>query len=91
MSTESSPESAELKRFKRENAELRLSNGILGDRLRVLRSGGTRSPTYQIVDYIDVHKVRFAVEQICRVPDEHGITIPPSTYYTLAAHSRPPR
>lgn len=38
-----------------------------------------------IVDYIDVHKVRFGVEQICRVLTEHGIMISPSTYYARSA------
>lgn len=34
-----------------------------------------------IVAYIDAYKVRFGVEQICRVLTEHAITISPSTYY----------
>lgn len=29
--------------------------------------------------------MRFGVEQICRVPTEHGITISPSTYYARSA------
>lgn len=36
-------------------------------------------------DYIDIHKVRFAVEQICRVLTELGITISPSTCYAPSA------
>lgn len=55
------------------------------DRLGVLRSGGARPPTYLIVDYINVHKVRFGVEQIGRVLTEHGIAVSPSTYYARSA------
>ena len=78
-------ESAEVKRLKREVAELRRANEILGDRLGVFRSGGARPPTFLIVAYIDEFKVHFGVEQICRVLTEHGITISPSTYYTRSA------
>jgi putative transposase len=38
-----------------------------------------------IVAYIDVYKVQFGVEQICRVLTEHAITISPSTYYARCA------
>jgi len=34
-----------------------------------------------IVAYIVAYKLRFGVEQICRVLTEHAITISPSTYY----------
>lgn len=38
-----------------------------------------------IVAYIDAYKLRFGVEQICRVLTEHGTTIFPSTYYSRSS------
>ena len=34
-----------------------------------------------MIAFIDAHRERFGVEPICRVLDEHGCKIAPSTYY----------
>ncbi|MEV0348922.1 IS3 family transposase [Nonomuraea sp. NPDC050680] len=80
-------ESAELKRLRRENAELRRANEILKAASNFLR-GRARPATHALVTFIDQHADVFGVEPICRVLTEHGCPISTSTYY--AAKNRPP-
>ncbi|MFI6631485.1 IS3 family transposase [Nonomuraea fuscirosea] len=80
-------ESAELKRLRRENAELRRANEILKAASGFLR-GRARPATHALVTFIDQHAGVFGVEPICRVLTEHGCPISTSTYY--AAKNRPP-
>ncbi|WP_309114768.1 IS3 family transposase [Saccharothrix sp.] len=79
-------ESAELKRLKREVAELKRANEILKSAAGFLR-GGARPPRATVIDYIDRHEQEFGVEPICRVLRRAGVAIAPSTYY--AAKARP--
>ncbi|WP_235925921.1 IS3 family transposase [Actinokineospora pegani] len=79
-------ESAELKRLKREVAELKRANEILRSAATFFR-GGARPPHATVIDYIDRHKQEFGVEPICRVLRQAGVAIAPSTYY--AAKARP--
>ncbi|MEV5712202.1 IS3 family transposase [Actinoallomurus sp. NPDC052274] len=79
-------ESAELKRLRRENAELRRANEILKAAAGFLR-GRARPAIQVLIAFIDAFKKVFGVEPICRVLSEHGTKIAPSTYY--AARSRP--
>ncbi|MFE0631231.1 IS3 family transposase [Streptomyces sp. NPDC058864] len=79
-------ESAELKRLKKENAELKRANDILKAAAFFLR-GRARPDTHRLVAFIDEHRDRFGgVEPICRVLTEHYCKIAPSTYY--AHHKR---
>ncbi|MFE4874299.1 IS3 family transposase [Streptomyces sp. NPDC056682] len=79
-------ESAELKRLKKENAELKRANDILKAAAFFLR-GRARPATHELVAFIDEHKDRFGgVEPICRVLTDHDCKIAPSTYY--AHHKR---
>ncbi|MFJ5220906.1 IS3 family transposase [Streptomyces sp. NPDC088354] len=79
-------ESAELKRLKKENAELKRANEILKAAAFFLH-GRARPATHALVAFIDEHKGRFGgVEPICRVLTEHSCKIAPSTYY--AHHKR---
>ncbi|WP_327375413.1 IS3 family transposase [Streptomyces sp. NBC_01216] len=79
-------ESAELKRLKKENAELKRANEILKAAAFFLR-GRARPATHTLVAFIDEHKGRFGgVEPICRVLTMHDCKIAPSTYY--AHHQR---
>ncbi|MFF9221156.1 IS3 family transposase [Streptomyces viridosporus] len=79
-------ESAELKRLKKENAELKRANEILKAAAFFLR-GRARPATHTLVAFIDEHKGRFGgVEPICRVLTDHDCKIAPSTYY--AHHKR---
>ncbi|MFF3951511.1 IS3 family transposase [Streptomyces sp. NPDC001902] len=81
-------ESAELKRLRKENAELKRANEILKAASGFLR-GRARPATHTLVTFIDEYRNRFGgVEPICTVLTEHGLSIAPSTYY--AAKSRPP-
>ncbi|MEV0597668.1 IS3 family transposase [Nonomuraea cavernae] len=80
-------ESAELKRLRRENAELRRANEILKAASGFLR-GRARPAAHALVTFIDQHAGVFGVEPICRVLTEHGCPISTSTYY--AAKRRPP-
>ncbi|MET8566282.1 IS3 family transposase [Streptomyces flaveolus] len=74
-------ESAELKRLKKENAELKRANEILKAAAFFLR-GRARPATHTLVAFIDEHKGRFGgVEPICRVLTAHDCKIAPSTYY----------
>lgn len=85
-STGSAPESAEFKRLKWENAELRRANELLGEPVSVFRSGGARSPTFLIVDYIDAHKLRFAGRaDLPRAHRARPSCSPESTYYARFA------
>ncbi|MBO2458105.1 IS3 family transposase [Actinomadura violacea] len=79
-------DSVELKRLKRENAELRRANEILKAAAGFLR-GRARPAAQVLTAFIDAFKKVFGVEPICRVLSEHGTKIAPSTYY--AAKSRP--
>ncbi|MEV7020441.1 IS3 family transposase [Streptomyces sp. NPDC093991] len=79
-------ESAELKRLKKENAELKRANEILKAAAFFLR-GRARPATHTLVAFIDEHKDRFGgVEPICRVLTMHDCKIAPATYY--AHHKR---
>ncbi|MEU0914590.1 IS3 family transposase [Streptomyces althioticus] len=79
-------ESAELKRLKKENAELRRANEILKAAAFFLR-GRARPATHALVAFIDEHRDRFGgVEPICRVLSAHDCKIAPATYY--AHHKR---
>ncbi|MFD9044885.1 IS3 family transposase [Streptomyces bottropensis] len=81
-----SEESAELKRLKKENAELKRANDILKAAAFFLR-GRARPATHTLVAFIDEHKDRFGgVEPICRALTDHDCKIAPSTYY--AHHKR---
>ncbi|WP_326756765.1 IS3 family transposase [Streptomyces hirsutus] len=81
-----SEESAELKRLKKENAELKRANDILKAAAKFLR-GRARPATHTLVAFIDEHRDRFGgVEPICRVLTDHDCKIAPSTYY--AHHKR---
>ncbi|MFG3196083.1 IS3 family transposase [Streptomyces sp. NPDC048208] len=83
MTTE---ESAELKRLKKENGELKRANEILKAAAFFLR-GRARPATHALVAFIDEHRDRFGgVEPICRVLTEHDCKIAPATYY--AHHKR---
>ncbi|MFI7431745.1 IS3 family transposase [Micromonospora sp. NPDC049836] len=83
-----SEESAELKRLRRENAELRRANEILKAASGFIR--GRARPAYDtLVSFVDEHRHRFGgVEPICRVLRRHGLQITPSGYW--AAKKRPP-
>ncbi|MFJ8828389.1 IS3 family transposase [Streptomyces sp. NPDC102467] len=79
-------ESAELKRLKKENTELKRANEILKAAAFFLR-GRARPATHALVAFIDEHRDRFGgVEPICRVLTEHDCKIAPATYY--AHHKR---
>ena len=71
-----SEESAEIRRLKRENAELRRANEILKAASAFFASRA-RPPTDTLVKFIAGHKARFGVEPICRVLIEHGCPIAP--------------
>ncbi|MFE9804339.1 IS3 family transposase [Streptomyces goshikiensis] len=76
-----SEESAELKRLKKENAELRRANDILKAAAFFLR-GRARPATHALVTFVDESKGRFGgVEPICRTLTEYDCKIAPSTYY----------
>ncbi|WP_434098812.1 IS3 family transposase [Streptomyces mirabilis] len=80
-----SEESAELKRLKKENAELKRANDILKAAASFFAAELDRPHT--LVAFIDEHKDRFGgVEPICRVLTDHDCKIAPSTYY--AHHKR---
>ncbi|WP_280498856.1 IS3 family transposase [Nocardia farcinica] len=80
-------ESAELKRLRRENAELKRANAILKSASNFLR-GRTGPAPALIVEYISEHQgnrvdggLRWGVESICAALTELGVKIAPSTYY----------
>ena len=83
-----SEEYAEIKRLKRENAELRRANEILKAASAFFAAELDRPQRAR-----DVHRrapgAAFGVEPICRVLTEHGCTIAPSTYYDAAKPARP--
>jgi putative transposase len=81
-----SEESAELRRLRRENAELRRANEIV--KLASAFFAAELDRTATVIDYIDAHRDRFGVEPICRVLRQAGAPIAPSTYW--AAKTRPP-
>ncbi|HEU4422786.1 MAG TPA: IS3 family transposase [Pilimelia sp.] len=82
-----SDESAELKRLRRENAELRRANEIL-KAASVFRRGA-RPPRAEMIRFVDEHKDRFGVEPIIGVLRNTGAGfVSVSGYY--AAKSRPP-
>ncbi|MDE1675529.1 IS3 family transposase [Nocardia gipuzkoensis] len=87
-----SEESAELKRLRRENAELKRANAILKS-ASVFSRGRTGPAATLIVRYISEHQghrvdggLRWGVESICAALTELGVKIAPSTYYE---HCRP--
>ena len=85
-----SEEHAEIKRLKRENAELRRANEILKAASAFFAAELDR-PQQSLVRFIDEHKARaggglgWGVEPICTVLSEHGCPIAPSTYYDAPA------
>ncbi|WP_196922394.1 IS3 family transposase [Micromonospora vinacea] len=80
-----SEESVELRRLRRENAELKRANEILKAASGFLR-GRARPATHTLVRFIDEHKARFGgVEPICRALTGHGLKIAASTYYKAKA------
>ncbi|MFD9445995.1 IS3 family transposase [Streptomyces sp. NPDC060006] len=82
-----SDETAEIKRLKAENAELRRANEILKAASGFL-CGRARPAVEALVAFIDEHRQVFGVEPICRVLTSHGLKIATSTYY--AAKNRTP-
>jgi transposase len=83
-----SAEHAEIKRLKRENAELRRANEILKAASAFFASGPAAG---RVIVFIRGHKdrrdggLRWGVEPICAVLSEHGCRIAPSTYYGRAS------
>ncbi|MFP5073242.1 IS3 family transposase, partial [Pseudonocardia nantongensis] len=79
-------ESEELRRLKRENAELKRANEILKAASGFLR-GRDRPATSALVRFIDEHAARctagrrWGVASICAQLGELGVAIAPSTYY----------
>ncbi|WP_156751351.1 IS3 family transposase [Mycobacterium sp. 1245111.1] len=90
-------ESAELKRLKRENAELRRANAILKTASGFLR-GRTRPASTLITRFIADHQghrdgpdgLRWGVESICAQLTKLGVPIAPSTFYDQV-HREPSR
>ncbi|HEV8174912.1 MAG TPA: IS3 family transposase [Actinoplanes sp.] len=83
-----SDESAELKRLRRENAELRRANEILKAASAFFRRGA-RPPRAEMIRFVDEHKDRFGVEPligVLRGTDAGFLSV--SGYY--AAKTRPP-
>ena len=81
-------ESAELKRLRRENAELKRANEILKAATRVFRRGA-RPPRAEMIRFVDEHRDRFGVEPligVLRGTDAGFLSV--SGYY--AAKTRPP-
>jgi transposase len=74
----SSEEAAEVRRLRRENAELRRANAILK---AASASSRPSEPGPHGVG------LRWGVEPMCTVLSEHGITISPSTFYEWVAVS----
>ncbi|WP_163729049.1 IS3 family transposase [Mycolicibacterium psychrotolerans] len=62
----SSSEHAEIRRLKREVADLRRANEILKSASAFFRSGA-RPPRDEMIAYIDAHRDQFGVELICRI------------------------
>ncbi|WP_280430985.1 IS3 family transposase [Nocardia brasiliensis] len=82
-----SDESDELRRLRRENAELKRANAILKSASGFLR-GRAGPATALTVRYISEHQgrrveggLRWGVESICAALTELGVKIAPSTYY----------
>ncbi|MEU8140260.1 IS3 family transposase [Streptodolium elevatio] len=83
-------EAEEIKRLRRENAELKRANEILKAASGFLR-GRARPATHALVAFIDEHRDRFGgVEPICHVLTGHGVSIAPSTYYAHRQRLRRP-
>ncbi|RDH75925.1 IS3 family transposase [Mycolicibacterium moriokaense] len=61
-----SVEHAEIRKLKRENAELRRANEVLKSASAFFRSGA-RPPRNEMITYIDAHRDQFWVELICGV------------------------
>ncbi|MBY6365184.1 IS3 family transposase [Rhodococcoides corynebacterioides] len=75
-----SEESAEIRKLKAENRQLREDVAILKAATNFLR-GGTRPPQPMIIGFIDTLRANgFAVESICRVLREQGVAIAARTY-----------
>lgn len=66
-----SEESAEIRRLRRENAELRRANEILKAASAFFAAELDR-PQQRFVKFVDTHRTVFTVESICRVLTEHG-------------------
>ncbi|MCA1681780.1 MAG: IS3 family transposase [Actinobacteria bacterium] len=80
-----SVDTAELRRLRQENAELRRANEILKTASAFFGSGGARPSTQVKLCYIHAYRHRFGVEPICAVLSEHGMKIAPGTYYKWVA------
>jgi len=79
---------AELKRLKRENAELRRANDMAGSGGGFLR-GGARPPVEEVIRFIDEHKDRRSGTLVWGIePIAKTLGIAPATYH--AAKTRPP-
>ncbi|MDV8079821.1 IS3 family transposase [Rhodococcus sp. IEGM 1370] len=75
-----SKESAEIKKLKAENKQLREDVAILKAATNFLR-GGTRPPQPMIMNFIDTLRANgYAVESICRVLRDQGCKIAARTY-----------
>ncbi|MDN3360192.1 IS3 family transposase [Actinomadura sp. DC4] len=79
-----SSESEEVKRLKRENAELRRANEILKAASAYFRPGA-RCETAALVEFVDAHRDRFGVEPVCA-----ALEFAPSTYYAAKKRERFP-
>ena len=89
----STADSARIKRLEQENRELKRANEIL-KRAASFFGAGARSPTQEIVDFVDTHRDEFGVEPICTVLRSAGVSMAPSTYYdakTRASSARAQR
>src|SRR4051794_36078947 len=73
-------DAARIAELERENPELRRANEILKP-ASAFSPGGARPPTEVIVEFINEHKGRFAVEPVCAVLKDAGVQIAPSTCY----------
>ncbi|MFI7482430.1 IS3 family transposase [Kocuria sp. M1R5S2] len=80
-----SSDNEELKRLRKENAELKRANEILKTASAFFAGGGARPPHQVMIDYIDAYRGRFGVSPICSVLAAHGYRIAPSTYYAAKA------
>ncbi|WLP93169.1 IS3 family transposase [Gordonia sp. NB41Y] len=86
--SEAAVDGDEVRRLRKENAELKRANGILKAAAKFLR-GRDRPATPLIVEFIAAHQgnrvggdgLVWGVDPMCRVLTEHGLPIAPPTYY----------
>ena len=84
----SSEESQEIRRLRRENAELRRANEILKAASAFLSVSGRRPPHGEMIQYIGLYKDRFGVRLICRTMGATEVGLITSRGY-LAAKTCP--